>query len=213
MVLRRSWTVFSWAFVLTLISVGTVWSASFTVKGDARNIVRFISKATLETVKGVTSSVTASVNADLSDVTKTTGTVTVDLSSLDTGIDMRNQHMRERFLETAQFPKATFELKKVTPKGNVTLKPNQPLEMLLEGSLTIHGATRDSITVPASATLLPAQPEKGGDQGENLLHLVALLPVRLQDYRIERPEFLFMKLNENVQIEVDVFLTDKSVGK
>ncbi len=213
MMLKRFFRVLSSVLLLTLISFGSASDAAFTVKHDAHNAVRFISKATLETVKGITHSVTATVNADLSDATKTTGIITVDLSTLDTGIDMRNRHMRERFLQTPQFPTASFELKKVNPKSDAVLETNRTLDLTLEGSLTIHGVTRDSVSVPARVTLLQRSPGRGTDPGPSVLHLTATFPVRLQDYNIDRPEFLFMKLSDSLQIEVDVLLSDQSDEK
>lgn len=51
---------------------------------------------------------------------------TVDLDSCTTGIEMRDHHMKEKYLETAKFPRAVF--KGVIPtKGPFT------------GVLTVHG--------------------------------------------------------------------------
>jgi polyisoprenoid-binding protein YceI len=49
----------------------------------------------------------------------------VDLDSCDTGISLRNKHMKEKYLDIAKFPKATFS-------GSVTEKG-------VEGIFSIHG--------------------------------------------------------------------------
>ena len=67
-------------------------------------------------------------------------TITVPLTELDTGIDLRNKHMREKYLDTAKYPDAVLvvdrstiqlpaEGKRVTGKG--------------KGKMTIRGKTKD----------------------------------------------------------------------
>lgn len=57
-------------------------------------------------------------------------TASVDLDSCDTGIDMRNRHMKEKYLQTAQFPKANLEA--FIPSGDGDFK----------GAIQIHGNTK-----------------------------------------------------------------------
>jgi polyisoprenoid-binding protein YceI len=78
--------------------------------GKDRNLVVFTSKATLETFQGKTKQVAGNVSFDPANLSDSvTVRVEVDLASLDTGIPMRNKHMRENHLETSKYPKAVFE--------------------------------------------------------------------------------------------------------
>lgn len=61
--------------------------------------------------------------------------VTIDMNAVNTGFDMFDDHIRgEDFLDTAQFPTATFKSTKVTFEGD------QP--KTIEGDLTIKGITK-----------------------------------------------------------------------
>ena len=75
--------------------------------------IRFISQNTFATAKGffhrwrlVDSQV------DLGDLTKTSATVVVDLSSIDTGIERRDDHLRDPdFFDIPRFPTATVRVR------------------------------------------------------------------------------------------------------
>ena len=48
------------------------------------------------------------------------GTASLQLVSLATGIDLRDKHMKEKYLETDKFPQAIFTFKKVTLPKELT---------------------------------------------------------------------------------------------
>lgn len=59
------------------------------------------------------------------DAGNTTGELTVELKDFKTGISLRDEHMRDKYLEVAKFPLATLKLKSVTGEtwtGDLTLK-------------------------------------------------------------------------------------------
>ena len=61
--------------------------------------------------------------------------VTIDMNSVDTGVEVFNGHIKGAdFLDTAQFPTATFKSTKVIFEGD---KP-----VSIEGNLTIKGITK-----------------------------------------------------------------------
>ena len=61
--------------------------------------------------------------------------VTIDMTSVSTGFDVFNDHIQgEDFLDTAQFPTATFKSTKVVFEGD------EPVS--IEGDLTIKGITK-----------------------------------------------------------------------
>ena len=63
---------------------------------------------------------------------------------------------------------------------------------MLEGTLELHGVTQP-VSVPIEMTL-----QKGA------LHVVSHFKVKLPDYKIARPQFLVMKLDEVQSVTVDV---------
>ena len=117
------------------------------------------------------------------------GSFVVDLRTLDTGINLRNEHLRENYLEVDKAPgydKATLseiELKGVNPdspegKGSFT------------GSLMLHG-TKKTVSGPAEI-------RKAGSG----LRVKASFPVNLSDFAIPEPRYLGVGVKNTVQVEV-----------
>lgn len=67
--------------------------------------------------------------------------ITVDISTLESDQSLRDQVIRDRFLESAKFPKAVFVLKRVfgIPIGYVEATT---IEIRAEGELTIRDVTK-----------------------------------------------------------------------
>lgn len=101
-------------------------------------------------VHGNISGVTSTVQLDPIDLAATTGTVTVPLTNLKTGIGLRDSHAKsERALNTNVYPNTTFTLEKLT--GGKLLE-GQTLATTASGKLTVKGVTKQ-ISVPVKATL------------------------------------------------------------
>jgi polyisoprenoid-binding protein YceI len=68
--------------------------------------------------------------------------VTVALANLDTGIDLRNRHMREKYLEVPKYPTATLDV----PRSALHF-PEEAHEIggSASGSMTIHGHSRPAV--------------------------------------------------------------------
>jgi polyisoprenoid-binding protein YceI len=170
-----------------------------------RDIVTFTSKAPLETIVGKTSQIRGYVTVDPEDITGSArGKIEVYLNGLKTGISLRDTHMREQYLETDKYPKTTFEITRVIEAGGNVLEDQRPVEMLLEGNFTVHGVTR-LIEVPVTAKLIEESEQTKNRHPGDLLHIQATFDVLLSDHNIDRPQFVFLKLDEKQRIDVDAF--------
>jgi polyisoprenoid-binding protein YceI len=170
-----------------------------------RDIVTFTSKAPLETIVGKTSRVRGYISVDPADITGSArGKIEVDLASLQTGIGMRDRHMREQYLETDKYPKTTFEITRIINAGDNVLEDQKPVEMVVEGNFTVHGVTR-LIEVPVTAKLIKETEDTKARHPGDILHIQATFDVILSDHKINRPQFVFLKLDEKQRIDIDVF--------
>jgi polyisoprenoid-binding protein YceI len=164
--------------------------------GDAGNKVSFTSDAPVELIHGNTSKITGHITYDdsLKFDAKHPFKVNfdVDLASIDTGIPLRNEHMRDNFLETGKYPKATFKVSQLTSKAMPPLKPGQKVTLTSLGTFSLHGKTLTK-KIPVAVT-------NRGDK----LRIQSTFPVRLSDFDIKRPEVVFQKLAETVFVTVDV---------
>jgi polyisoprenoid-binding protein YceI len=120
------------------------------------------------------------------------GSLVVDLRTLDSGIGLRNEHLRGTYLEVDKGPgydKAVLsdiDLKGVNPetpdgKGSFT------------GSLMLHGV-KNTVTGPVEFRKSAAG-----------LQVKASFPVNLSDYHIAEPRYMGIGVKNTVRVEV-VFL-------
>ena len=106
----------------------------------------------------------------------------LDLNTLDTGIDLRNRHMRESYLETAKYPFAEFT---GTIENQIDLNLNQPQEALVNGIFKLHGVQKN---ISVRGTITPNQ--------DGTITVDAKWEVLLEDYNIKRPRVVFYELSD-----------------
>lgn len=87
------------------------------------------------TVRGKFASVSGSIEADPAEPTAAHGSFTVDVASLNTGVEQRDGHLRSPdFFDAEAYPTATFVATKVEPKRGSDYR--------VTGDLTIRDITR-----------------------------------------------------------------------
>lgn len=194
---------FATVAVLAAASLAATPAAAeeFTVRGGkGASLVRFISKAAMESFEGKTNAVSGTVVLDPAALGDSlTIAIAVDMAKLDTGISLRNRHMRENHLHTERFPTATFSGARIA-KGSGPLEKGATRRVDLAGKLTIHGVARD-VTVPVDLTW----------DGANELKIAAEFSVALADHEIPRPKFLLLRLGE-VQKVVIALVASRSAA-
>jgi polyisoprenoid-binding protein YceI len=92
----------------------------------------------ISTVRGVFQKTSGTVMYDAADPSKTQIDVTIDASSVDTRVQMRDNDLRSpHFLDAAKYPTITFKSKRAEAAGSGKLK--------ITGDLTIHGVTKEVV--------------------------------------------------------------------
>ncbi len=164
---------------------------TFTVAGGEGNLIRFESKAPLETVVGKTDRVTGVISLDPDDLSAgVSARIEVDAAFLKTGNKIRDGHMRNNYLETDRYPVILFVMDSVPLPG--TLAGDGSFQGVIRGDFTCHGVTRE-IAVPVVVT-----------RTGNEISIEGNFEVKLSDYDIKRPKFLIMKLDEVQRITVQI---------
>lgn len=89
-------------------------------------------------VKGNFNKYSGIVDINDKEITKSTVSVTIDASSINTNVQKRDEHLRSAdFFDTAKYPTLTFVSKKWTQASQGALK--------VTGDLTIHGITKSVV--------------------------------------------------------------------
>ncbi len=115
------------------------------------------------------------------------------LEKLSTGLSLRDNHLKTKYLEVGTYPEAVLTLKKQKfPKAATGSVP-------FEGEMTLHGKMQK---VKGNAILRNGAGESS---------VKADFPLKLQDFAIERPAFAGLTVAEDVNVETEIFFhkTDK----
>ncbi len=114
------------------------------VIGPARSEIRFHAVSRFMDADGVFRRFGGEVRLEDGRPETASGRVTVEVASIDTGIRMRDNHLRSTdFFDAERYPQATFVTTAVRPEDG---------RLVVSGELTIRGVTR-SLTVPVEVTV------------------------------------------------------------
>lgn len=118
-----------------------------------------------------------------------TGTARFDLRTLETGISLRDTHMKEKYLETGKFPEATLEFHRTALPSD--FGPGKKMANVpFEGDLTLHGkkkAVRGKLTLDPSGSSV-------------VVH--AQFVLQTPDFGIARPAYAGISLADAVTANV-----------
>jgi polyisoprenoid-binding protein YceI len=199
--------LFTFLLILSTISAQTKFVAS----GDSRNQASFESNAPLEDIVGVSNSLEAVAMIDIANLANSKGKVTVDLTRIKTGIDLRDEHLRsDTWLNTDKYPDAVFELKKIS--GASKLSDGKKTNVKLHGSFTVHGVTRD-IVADGELTYFEESERTKNRIAGNLLKVNADFNIKLSDYGVEIPSMVVGKVDEVIKVSTNFVASDASSKK
>lgn len=185
------------ATLLVLTLAGPVEAARFEIVPGKDQRVEFESKAPMETFRGKTQDVRGFFVLDPAALADSIAVeVRVDLASLDTGLEMRNKHMRDNHLETDRFPLAVFRGGRVGSVASRALAPDAPLAFVLTGELELHGMRQ--------AIELPVEIRQVTHEAGQRLRVTTHFQVKLSDFGIARPKMLLLKLDEVQHVTVEL---------
>ena len=124
------------------------------------------------------------------DVSKSSVDVTIDASSVDTRVTMRDNDLKsDHFLDVAKYPTITFQSKRVASAG--------PGKLTVIGDLTIHGVTKEvtlDVDGPSTAIKNPMGP--GQRTGAS-----AITKINRNDFGIT---YMSGMIGDEVDIQIDV---------
>lgn len=167
------------------------------IGNPTQQIAQVESATELETFVGRTSAVTGSITADFKKKTAT-GKIAVEVKSIETGLALRDEHMRSaQWLDAEKYPQIVFEAKSVkqTSGDNFTVT----------GTFTLHGVTK-TLTVPATVKYRAASSATAaaGFKGDILL-VKSSFSAKLADYGIKVPAMAASKVASTVKISITVY--------
>jgi polyisoprenoid-binding protein YceI len=128
----------------------------------------------------------------------TAAEVSVDMTRLRTGVEPRDERMRDEGLETDRFPAASFRLTRPVPLGEVS--GAKAVELRLPGDLTLHGVTRP-LEFPVQARWDGASIQVAGGTR-----------IRRADFGLEVPNLVGYRIEDTAVVELELTLVRKGAA-
>ena len=191
---------------------GTVFYAADPMR---RNTVTFTSKAPLEDIIGASNSISGYVTFDpQSPYVGVRGCFTVPVDSLDTGIPLRDEHLRSNsWLGAKGQANITFTIEGTKNVRLVkTSDAFQTYDMTLVGSLSLHKRDRQ-IEIPARVTFLKESRQTKLKMPGDLLAVRASFKVPLEDFGITGPagmDLIGSKVGDTIAVDVSLFASSRA---
>ena len=117
------------------------------------------------------------------------GQVDFELNSLDTGIGLRNGHMKEKFLEVAKYPEARLSLSAQALPRAWSPESAQMDSVAFTGQLTLHGVSKSV---------------SGHFKISEEREVEADFKIKLSDFGIDIPRYAGITVADEVQIKVRI---------
>ncbi len=176
----------------------------------SRNLVAFVSDALLERTVGISSTIAGWLELDpekLNDGIR--GEIEIDFRNFQTGIDQRNQMIREKLFVTPEFPIASLFPGKVVSVAKTRLIASVPTELKSEVAFKWRGVTHVQI-LPFKIVYLPQSEITKQRLPGNLIRLSSTFDLDLGAFNIQIPENLAPRFSRMVGMTIDVVGSDQS---
>lgn len=121
---------------------------------------------------------------------KISGEVQVQLKSLKTGIDLRDEHMKNKYLEVSSYPDAKLKLNNIDFPQSLEHFTGKATSQKFSGILTLHGVS------------MPIEGQFDISADDKSFQIKAQYSINLSDYNIQIPNYAGLKIADKVDIEI-----------
>lgn len=185
------------AFALPTAGKAAVWEVD-PAHSSAQFAIRHLM---VSTVRGEFTKFSGTFTLDDKDLTKSTLEASIDVTSINTRIAKRDDHLKSPdFFDVAKYPTMTFKSKKVEAAGEGKFK--------VTGDLTMHGVTKEVVLDVTGSTKPIKDP-----MGKMRLGGSATTKINRKDFGLAYNKALEtggVLVGEEVDITIDVEMTEKA---
>ena len=191
-------------------------SKNYTInsKVESPSII-FLSTAPLEDIKGNVQpdKISGSFTFDPNNVAASSGKVTLLVKAMETGIQLRDEHLHsDVWLDAEKYPNITFDLKKINnPKISAKddKKGRTNYSASAEGIIKIHGKSKN-IKVPINLIYIKESEETRKRASGDFISVDGKFDVALADFGVKGKEGIVgSKVGKVINIEFKLFFNSK----
>ncbi|WP_263365284.1 YceI family protein [Edaphobacter bradus] len=179
------------AAALSVASAGAFAQTSTWTIDPAHSSVNFTTRHMgVSNVHGSLAGVKGTISLNDKDITKSSVTATVDTTTVSTGVDARDKHLKSPdFFEVDKFPTLSFKSTSLTNNGG---------KLQLNGELTLHGVTK-----PVTLDVDGPAPAQTDDKGQTRSGFSAEGIVKRSDFNFGS-KFGSAIVGDDVKFSIDV---------
>lgn len=165
-----------------------------------RNQASFFSTTPLEDITGVSNAVKGKITFNVADIKTLKGSISIPVSSLKTGIELRDEHMKSKnWMDAENYPDVTFLIKNVS---DVKIEADNKMQIKATGDFTAHGVTKE-IVVPVTLIYLDESEQTSQRAPGDLLGVQTTFKIVLSDYDVENM-IVGQKVADDIEINVNI---------
>ena len=145
----------------------------------------------LSKVKGKFTDFNVTLNVDEKDITKSNVNVVIKATSIDTGVENRDKHLRNAdFFDVEKYPEITFQSSRIEKKGK---------QFIAHGTLNMHGVAKE-IALPFSLTGV----NESADKTKKSVGYSASIVLNRRDYGINWSHRVPGFVGDNITVDIDL---------
>jgi polyisoprenoid-binding protein YceI len=181
------------AFAMPSFAATSTWNID-PMHANAQFLVKHLG---ISTIQGDFTKISGTVMVDDSDLTNSSVNATIDVNSVDTRVQRRDDDLRsEHFFNVAQYPTMTFKSTKISKSGDGKLK--------MTGNLTIRGVTKE-VTFDVTGPTAPITAMGGQRRGAS-----ATTKLNRQDFGVSADPGM---VGDDITILLDLEMTAPAPAK
>lgn len=215
--------IIAFSALIAVVGFGTAFATDFGlgVSGNktfklnpkiASPELKFESTAPLEDITGVVkdaNKITSSVTLNPANIESATGKISFKIDGLKTGIDSRDEHLKDSdWLDAAKTPDISFELKElknVKIKSTDAAKGKSTAEASAVGTFSMRGKTK-SLAVPVKLSFLKSSLETAKRAPGDLFFVEGTFEIALKDYDVKGSKGVVgSKVGEKITIKFKLY--------
>lgn len=123
------------------------------------------------------------------------GEFIVPLEPITTGISLRDDHMKKKYLEIEKYPTATLNITEIKFEKDFLKEKGVQKNIPFKGKLLIHGNESE---VQGTADI---------ESTDQIISIQAKTKTNITNYKMDIPSYLGIKVADEVEINVDLKIT------
>jgi hypothetical protein len=156
-------------------------------RSDGQVEFEAIGRPSLLKIKGIGEGVTSNL---LLEANRLSGKLVFNLKTLKTGIDLRDEHMLNKYLQVGSYSEAQLSFNSLMLPAGFSLTNPVMTNIPFKGQLLLHGVSQE---IKGTFDISSAH-----------LNTVANFEIKLSDFKIDIPSYLGVKVADVVKIKVSL---------